>query len=346
MPDLAAMRADAYWSIPPVVSFWPALSGWEDDGDSQMAEKREKTLSYRRAEWVQGTSGITLERCIREAHRKLPNIEARTIARADQLAKSLKQEDNPSGGLLLHLTVETPGEEAAVVPHTSATAAEVDLTVVAPPSDGEWLDGDAFLYVNGDHVCMCTTGVRAGAIAAFFYSLFEKAHLRKDSTRFLLLKVADMKKVKMLHKQGVRELEIRGTLYKATANHAKRKANYVGTLGAVGKIIKALLGKPHDVTPDGLRVYIGLRADRRFKKYLNVGYKTVEALSTDVVQNFKADDDYVIITKSGQRISQNEIFMRSKVQIDSQGKTVERDKAWKELTAFYDALKSSGVVEQ
>jgi hypothetical protein len=34
------------------------------------------------------------------------------------------------------------------------------------------------------------------------------------------------------------------------------------------------------------------------------------------------------------------------VQIDSDGKTVQRDKAWQELVAFFKILTTSGVVEQ
>ena len=311
-----------------------------------MADKKEKTLSYRRAEWFQSTSGRTLESYLKEAHTKLPNIADRAIAHDDQVSKSVKPADHPAGGLLLHLTVETPGGGASLVPHGTPTTHELDLAVVDPPVGGEWLDGDAYLYVNGDHVCLCTTGIRDGAVVGYFYALFQKAHLSGQSIQFLLAKVANISKLKMLHAQGVEELEIRGTLYKVTADYHKRKGHFPGALGHLGKFAKHLLGKPHDVNQDGLRVYIGLYADRRSKKHLSIGYKTLETLAADVVKHGIKDDDYVIVTKSGQRISPDEIFMKSTVLIEKEGKTVQRDKAWKELTNFYDELKNSGVLEQ
>jgi hypothetical protein len=77
-----------------------------------------------------------------------------------------------------------------------------------------------------------------------------------------------------------------------------------------------------------------------------LGSKEIERLAADVVNNSEDDDEYVIITKTGQKISQREIFMRSKVLIDSKGKTVDRDKAWNELFRFFSVLRESGAIEQ
>lgn len=311
-----------------------------------MAEKREKTVSYRRAAWLPEVSGISLESCIRDAHAVLKTIDDRTIGFGGRLTRSVRQKNVQAGGLLLHLTTETPGESASVVPHPKPTTSELDLRVAAPPRGGEWLDGDAFLYVRGDHVCMCATDIRDGAINYFLHEFFKKAKLRKDSQLFELQKIADVSKLKFLHSQGVKELEINAVLYKATADYTKRKNEVVGSLGAVGKFFKSVLNKPYDVTPDGLKVSVALRVDRRFTKHLSVGYKTIEQLAANVVSHGDEKYDYSIITKTGQRISPDEIFMRAKVQIDSEGKTVDRDKAWCELVFFYDSLKQSGALEE
>jgi hypothetical protein len=303
-----------------------------------MANQREKTVSYRRAEWFQDAAGLTLEKCIRDANKTLTTIEQRTINRGGQHTCIAKAQDTRPG-LFVHITADTPGEFASVVPKVKANASEMDLKVAKPPPDGEWLDGDAFLYVNDDHVCLCSTSLREGAVTYFLKEFFKKASLRRDSIGFELMKAADISKIRLIRSQGVRELEIRGTLYKATAEYEKRKTQVTGTLGLIGKHLKAaILKKPHDVTPDGVRVSLTLKADRRFGKSIGVGYKNIEALAADVINNTEADDDYVIITKTGQRISQKEIFMRSKVPIES--------KAWRECSHFFNVLKEAGVVEQ
>ncbi|MCI0430417.1 MAG: hypothetical protein L0210_07740 [Rhodospirillales bacterium] len=307
--------------------------------------KREKTISYRRAEWFIPATGKNLESLLRQVGKKLPDILERTVAHGDHLARTIKQKEHHAGGILVHLTVETPGESASVVPHAAPKASEVDLKTEKPPADGEWLDGDAFLYVRSDHLCMCTTGLHDGAIRFILHELMQKAKLGKDATAFELMKVADMGKVQMLHAQGVAELEIRGTLYKATADYHKRKGEPQGGLGAIGKYFKLLLQREHDVTPDGLRVIIGLKVDKRFSKQISVGYKTIETLAAQTVNKHNDKDyDYVIVTKTGQRITPDEIFMRTTVEIEADGKTVQREKAWKELVRFYDSLRESGAL--
>lgn len=308
-----------------------------------MTTIREKTLSYRRAEWFVPTT-VTLEHRVREVHRMLRTVEARTIARGGQRIRNARSQTLQAGGVLLHLTAETPGEPASVVPTPTSASAEVSLKTEAPPPDGEWLDGDAFLYIHGDHVCICGTEIRDGAIRHFFHQLFSKGKLPVDATKFDLMKVADMSKVKLLQMQGVKELEIRATLYQAAANYAKRKSHVAGVAGLVGKHIKALLGKPNDVTPDALRVMLTIKTDKR-QKGLALGEKEIERLATDVVRNNDADDDYVIVTNKGQRITPHEISMKSRVGIEADGKTVKCEKAWRELMKFFKELHDTGILE-
>src|SRR5438105_2685708 len=128
-------------SLPPLSLFYSArLAGL----GSNMPEKRSKTVSYRRAHWF--TPAQVFQDCITEALQKLTTVPQRTILYGGQHVRCAKIE-NKKGGLLLHLTAETPGESASVVPKVSATTTEIDLKSEKPPTYGEWLDGDAFLFV-------------------------------------------------------------------------------------------------------------------------------------------------------------------------------------------------------
>ena len=103
-----------------------------------MAEKKEKTVSYRRALWVDGVRGIDLEWCIREAHAKLKTVDNLTIGYGGTLTKSAKQKNvRPDGksGLLLHLVTETPGESASVVPKVTTRSTDFDLKTEEPPPE-------------------------------------------------------------------------------------------------------------------------------------------------------------------------------------------------------------------
>lgn len=128
--------------------------------------------------------------------------------------------------------------------------------------------------------------------------------------------------------------------------HEKRKATTYGALGAAGKFLKSIWQAPNDYTDDSLKAILSLKVDRRYYGGIRLGEKRIEQLAADIVKNTEKGDDFSIITKTGHRISQNEIFIRSKVQIDSEGKTVHRDKAWNELVAFFSVLAKSGAVDE
>lgn len=186
--------------------------------------------------------------------------------------------------------------------------------------------------------------MRDGSIHWFLRELFKKAHLRKDSERFELAKAADITKLRLLHSQGVKEIEIKALVSQATALYEKRKATTYGSLGAAGKFLKSILKAPNDYTSDSLKMVLSLKVDKRFNG-VKLGEKRIEELASDIVKNAEKGDDFSIVTKTGQRITQSEIFIRSKVMIDGEGKTVQRDKAWNELVEFYKVLTRSGSVE-
>lgn len=135
-----------------------------------MVARRDKTLSYRRAEWFASGNAPGLEKCIRHALSQLKSAEDRTINRDGYTGKVARATDCPDGGLFLHIATETPGEAASVVPKAAPDADALDLRTEAPPDDGEWLDGDAFLYANADHVCLCTTGLHFSRFSIYSVS--------------------------------------------------------------------------------------------------------------------------------------------------------------------------------
>ena len=290
-----------------------------------MVDKREKTVSYRQAVWVEHVRGIDLEWCIREAHAKLKTLEERTIGYSGTLTMSAKQKNvraDSKGGLLLHLVTETPGEAASVVPKVSARSTSLDLRTESPPADGEWLDGDAFVFVKGDHLCFCSTGIRDGATSWFLHELFKKAKLRQNFSRFDLAKAASITKLRLLHSQGVKEIEIKALVNRAVAHYEKRKATTYGAAGAAGKFLRTIWQAPNDYTNDSLKLILSLKVDKRFFGGVKLGEKRIEKLADDIVKNAEKGDDFSIITRTGQRITQSEIFIRSKVLIQSEGKTV------------------------
>jgi hypothetical protein len=312
-----------------------------------LADKRDKSISYRRAQWlVDDPASINLASCIKQAAVKLMTVAERTVPRGDgRFVRLAMLKSDSKGGLYLHLTEDTPGELASVVPKAVSASSEIEVSTIAPPSGAEFMDGDAFLYVNVNDVCLCTTGMRDASIQYFLQDFFKQAKIRNDAVQFILAKVSNVSKIKLIQSQGIREIEIRAVLYQATLTYNRRKAQTQSVLGAAAKHIKYVLGNEHDVNSDALQVALAIKTDRR-RKGLKLGEKRIQTLATDLIKHQEDDDDFVIITKKDQRIGPNEIFMKTIVEIDSIGKSVQRDKAWKQLHVFYQLLDDAGALEQ
>jgi hypothetical protein len=314
-------------------------------GKGAVADTKEKIISYRRAEWlIDNPTSATLSGLLKQAIDKLQTASERTVSRGDQemILASLKPDE--SSAFFLHITLDTPGEAASIVPKTGQTASEIKVGTSPPPKDAEYMDGDAFVYICGNDVVLCATGVQDTTIAFYLRELFKKAHLRHDADKFELMKVADISKLRLLHRQGVKEVELKATVSEAASHYVRRKNTAMGIAGTIAKHVKAICANEYDVNEDSLRVLITIKTDGR-RKGLALGEKRIELVAEDLIKNQEDEDEFVIVTKTDQRIGPKEIFVRTKTKIQSHGKSVQKDKVWDELIKFYADLKSAEVLE-
>jgi hypothetical protein len=313
-----------------------------------VAQKREKSLSYRRAEWLTDIpKGTTLESCLRAAHNVLKTVPERTIIRdSGQHVRAIKKLAPRQGGFFLQISADTPGERASVVPKSKKDTEELEIGTAAAPAGVEFMDGDAFLYVQDNHVCLCTTGIRDGAVRQFLYEFFDKAGLGAHATKFDLLKAPNIDKLKMLRTQGVKEIALKASLFKAEGQYQERKSTTAGVLRTIAKHLQSIVQSELEDIDDSLRVQITIKTDGRFRKHLSIGERRIEAFATDVVENAESNDDFEIVTNYDQRIGSNEIFLNEVMLIESYGKSVKRTDAWEHLEKFFGRLKKSGALEQ
>lgn len=312
-----------------------------------MADKKDRVVSYRKVEWNIGHPGsISLMACVNEAMKKCPKAAQRIVQYNGQLLTLAKHKREANEGVFVHITADTPGESASVVPRHSEPVDEIDVGTTPPPEHAEFMDGDAFLYIRGNDLFLCTTSLQEQIVQYFLVEYFKAAAIRDDSTRFVFMKVADISQLKLLRKEGVREVELSATVFEATAHYQARKDQAYGVLGKIGKAIKPLMGaNEHDVNQDGLRVMLSLKTDGR-RSGVKVGAKRIEDFAAHLVNQKKTGDEFVIVTRRGKRITPKETFVRSHVKIDAAGKSVAVDKAWRELRSFYLSLADSGILEQ
>jgi hypothetical protein len=309
----------------------------------------QKALSYRRADWLQEPpAGATFESFLRQALAKLATVGQSAIVRdSGQVLSCAKRDVRPKGGVFLHITAVTPGGEASVIRSKDIEAAEeLDVGTVTPPEDQEFMDGDVFLFVRKNSVCVCSNAIHDGTIGHYFYRLYAKAKLNDASQKFHIVSVADIDRVKFINDHDIKSITFNAALYKASNDMLKNAKRTRGAAGAVAKFLTAMLGKERDVTKDSLVIHLTLETDGRMKKHLRLGESRLTQWALDLVTNEEADDDYAIVTTDNQVIRPHELKVRKISNILVKGNSVDREDAWKALLAFYGELCDSGAVEE
>lgn len=314
-----------------------------------MVEPRKKTLSYHRAEYFcDHPNTINLGLCIKQAAEALQTVMQRSIQRAGGYMMRLAdyKRDQDGRGCFIHLTFETPGEPASIVPHVTADASELQVTTLAPPNYAEFMDGDAFLYVNGNDTMLCTTAVAIGSIRYYFHAFFDKAAIRHDAGQFEFMNAVNTKLFDLIQRKGIKEIEIKASMLEASAHYQARKTHVAGVTGHVSRFLRHIAGSDPVVKDDALRVAVTLNVDKRLKKGIALGRKKLENIAMNIIENREAEDDYTIILESGEKIKPKELVLRSHANIDSLGKSVVKEAAWNALFSYYRELFQSGQLDQ
>jgi hypothetical protein len=243
-------------------------------------------------------------------------------------------------GFLLHISAETPGEPASIVPD-AGSGNSIDVSTLNPPNNAEYMDGDAFAYIRGNHVCLCVSLINDAVIYSALQQLFSLAKLTAEAQKFELLKVANTDKLKLIQSEGIKSIDLKTTVYKASFDYSRRHAQAQGIAGAVGKHIKAFIGKPHDVTNDSLQIVLTIKKDLRVRKHLTLGEQTLESLAENILLNQEEDDHFSILLDNGQIVT-----IRQKLPVPARGKSVDRDRAWQALITFFRSLEARGITGQ
>jgi hypothetical protein len=341
-PTIAVARAAV------IGGFVPASLGHNVRG-AFVADKRSKTLHYRRANWIAEHPPHSLEEYVRQAHQKLKTVSERTVERGEgHFIRSLRPKARQAGGYFLHLTADTPGESASTIPKLLKDKAEAEVGIAAPPADAEYMDNDSFLFIRNDHVCYCSSGMRDPSIHYFLFSLFEAAGLGEAATQFTLDKIANAKKVSFIQAHGVKGIILDASLASASLEYGDRKAQPATLLNSVGKVLSSLLDeKDADKgKQDNLQVKIAITADGRIKDGKTLGFKKIQKLAKAVVENEEDGDSYTILTKDNQKITEGEIILRKTAEITCHGKSVKCERAWDALLEYFQDLSANHLLDK
>lgn len=143
-----------------------------EDEPAKKTPTQSKTINYFRIEFKAPT-GANMEVLLDKAHAALPDVNDRVFSSEGQEFKSCHVRQTKSEGHYVHVTAVTPGEPSSAVPNKT-NVREVDVQLVAPPADGNYMDSDMFFLVKGNHMLFSSSGLPVSKAKEYIKALLEK----------------------------------------------------------------------------------------------------------------------------------------------------------------------------
>lgn len=312
---------------------------------------KQRTLSYRRAQWFSAPPPLTLEALIRGVIATRTSTASTRLNRGDDgtiqiVHRRAKPESNP---LLLHITTHYEGEAASVVPR-AARAASIDLSTAPAPDGHDYLDGDAMVLLAGNDAIICVSNLHEVTVTNFLRRLVAEKGGDPKSANFDLMKIANKKVIRGLVQSGVRSVTLDVGAFAETFAEAEEEAGSRGrhAAAAMGAFFRNLVEKDRQAgdyyLDENLNAAMVIRADIRHGKGAAVRAASEVANNVlDLFEDLPQDEGYQIETTSGITIRPDQIVVREKFRFPAHGKTIEYKAAWSKMEEFYARLLAEGV---
>ncbi|WP_010603996.1 hypothetical protein [Pseudoalteromonas maricaloris] len=324
-------------------------------------ETRSKKLYYRRASW-QAKIKTSLENMIIEAHEQFPSSGERTFAKiGGEVQCSSSQVKEGHKGIYLHITSYKPGEEASVLDNDK-TKPECATDIQAAPEGKEFLDGDLFAYIRGNHVLYCASSLRETGLQYYLRKILTKSGVPEVGHTLTLSSIADSNKLKVIRNEGVKAIDLNMSLYEASLlrlEHTDKKSH--GLMTKVYEEISRVFAEDPESTEmtemENVDVQVSLRFDgqnahrkRKTADFGASGKKHLKLAAENIVSEYDPENEvglgFEIITYGDTKISPHEIQISSSDKINKHGKSVTKTDAWQKLRTYYNDLKEKGILNQ
>ncbi len=320
-------------------------------------EFKNKKFYYRRAKW-DSQGKLSLQKLLEDAHTELDTVGKRTFevgSGAEIRGANFKE----NGGLYLQIASYVPGEATSII-DKDKTAKISNVSAQNAPNGKDYLDGDVFVYINGNHVILCPSGARETVVETYIWHILRESNHKDIAKTFELDKVAKASKLKMIRDEGVKEVDLDTSLYEASLIHLdKTKPKVSGIKKAVADQLSAIFGKDKELKDikekENLNLKITVRFDgREAMKHLKepdfgmAGKKRLERTAEQVISELEKDSEngFVIVTGANNRITSEEIRVSDSFRVKTLGKSLSRDSTWSTLKKYYDRLNADGVFKQ
>lgn len=319
-----------------------------------MARRRApKNFNLLRA--VYKTSARTLQHYLNSACDAVPRLDEREVAHPTLGTLRINHHQLDRNGLSIHLVAKYTGEAAATVADQRGVQADDDVHV-PPPSRRAFKTADLFALVRGNHLVVCSDGVRYQALEYYLKNFLPLGAQSNASVMFSIERVANTDAVATLTRGGVKEIKLSGTLFNATVDRLARLApqqedrSLNGAISRFKDHLAAVFGKDEDDAfaehADELQVEVvvkargGVRADEAVLSKL-------EDVGIDLLDDVDNDIGYVIKTNDSKEIRGKDLVITHRLALErtENGNSLVRHEVYDKLAEALGIFTREGDLE-
>ncbi|WP_339897882.1 hypothetical protein [uncultured Gilvimarinus sp.] len=323
---------------------------------SKRVVQKNKKFYYRRAKWS-AQEKITLEDILVDAHEQLGTVGKRSfsVGSGAEITGAAFKVDN---GLYLQIASYVPDESTSII-DKSKRSKQSTVSAQAAPDGKDYIDGDVFVYIKGNHVILCPSGIREQVAETYILNILRAVDKKDIAKTFELDKVAKTNKLRMIKEEGVKEIDLNTSLYEASLIHLNRNNPKVSSIKkAIADQVIAIFGKDKDLNEikekENVNVGVSLKYDGRAARshqkdpeFGVSGKKRLERTAEQIISEFESESEnengFTIVTNAGNKITSDEIRVSDSFRVDVLGKSLSQSSAWKKLKEYHDRLAADGV---
>lgn len=304
-------------------------------------------LLYRRVLWHQGILE-DLEEHLRGAHEVLGTTEQRTFRHADSELQGLHWESR-SSGFCVHVAAYVPNQPVSLVP-TPSTDTVRDTRQAPPPENHSFLEGDIFFVLRGNNIVFCPSGAREPVAISYIKRVLQQIGRDDLANHFTIGPVADLNKIELLHREGVKYIELHSVLYAATMNYQGRQSAKTRLFSGLFDAFTAWFTDEENRSArevgeqENLSAKVRISFDSR-KRGGELSQERLESAAHMLLSD-EESEGFSIGTRRGNTVTASQVRIHKKVSLTRDGNSVARNAAWLSLAQYLEELRQTGTWHQ
>ncbi len=320
-----------------------------------MAKFLRKKAYYLRTKTTQGLEDITQRLNRRKQQLKNVHSTERTLNDVVYRIQHYREDTDTvtqEKTLLLHIVSGVIGQTALTMNMACKDEFD-DGKEQTAPNEHEFINGEAYLLFKDHHVVFCSHGLTLITVQNYLNNFL---HNENTDDGFEFTNVANINKLQLLNRNGVKAFNFSASMYKITQDELNRKAedknrSHISSLfnkfiqNAKDEFSKELTEEEQKILQE-LQVDVSVRLIGNSRASLEA-QKFVKAEAQEMLADEELPPEVAFITGNDETVKSSEIQLHKTITVQklNQSNSLQHEDAWLGLGDYFDELKRQKFTE-